>query len=438
MAKRLTTAVVEQASKRRKILEVSGDVSPLRMPGEMSRSAPLEVPIPSLPGLDAMRQRLRTLGRRAPGEKRFRDQLAKRARARRRQMKHSWRLRATRGENSVLEELSAQKKTHSAAQRRLDDFWAFVDRYRLDVQGDKGLDDASTDYADLEFLSGEGFEVGEKLLAALERWALVARQSRTVVLPRYRKALRSWRKNSPRRSRLPMPEEFMWLLTGALGAAGEVAMSLYHVSLFDTYLRPTALLWLFTDDVVSPKQGEGGTHVLIVSPVERDVATKTNTFDETVLLDGSLVPNLGELLSLQVERQEKKRAADVNAGVAEGGLPVPLWDFDARRMFLQWRGAVTLLGLPEMETLYQCRHGGASRDLLLKRRTETEIQARLHHASAGSSRIYKKPGRLLQLVNTLGPTALSYASRIRENYSKFFLAGKFPEPPVAQSRVDLS
>ena len=69
----------------------------------------------------------------------------------------------------MLEELSAQKKTHSAAQRRLDDFWAFVDRYRLDVQGDKGLDDASTDYADLEFLSGEGFEVGEKLLAALER-----------------------------------------------------------------------------------------------------------------------------------------------------------------------------------------------------------------------------------------------------------------------------
>ena len=89
MAKKQTTAVVEQTSKLRGILEVSGDVSPLRMPGEMSRSAPLEVPIPSLPGLDAMRQRLRTLGRRAPGEKRFRDQLAKRARARRRQMKHS-------------------------------------------------------------------------------------------------------------------------------------------------------------------------------------------------------------------------------------------------------------------------------------------------------------------------------------------------------------
>ncbi len=169
--------------------------------------------------------------------------------------------------------------------------------------------------------------------------------------------------------------------------------------------------------------------MLVVSPVERDVATQSSTFNETGLLDGDLVPNFGKLLTLQVERQEKKRAADVNAVVAEGGLPVPLWE---------WRGVLTQLGLPELETLHQCRHGGASRDLLLKRRTETEIQARLHHASAGSSRIYKKPGRLLQLVNTLGPTALSYASRIRENYSKYFLAGKFPEPPVAQSRVDLS
>ncbi len=425
MAKRSTTVVVGQASKRRKILEVSGDTSPLRMPREMSRRAPLEVPIPSLPGLGAMRRRLRTLGRRAPGEKRFRGQPARRTRARRRQMKYSWRLRATRGKSSVPEELSAQKKTHSAAQRRLDDFWGFVDKYLLGAQGDKGLADASTDYADQEFLSGGGFEVGEELLAALERWALVVRQSRTEVLPRYRRALRSRRKNSPRRSRRPMPEKFMWLLTGTLGVAGEVVMSLYHVSLFDTYLRPTALLWLFTDDV-------------IVSPVERDVVTKANTFGETVLLDGSLVPNPGELLTQQVERQERKRAADENAGVAEGGLPVPFGDLNACRMSLRCRGAVTLLGFPKMETLFRCRRGGASRDLPRKRRAETEIQVRLHHASAGSSRICRKPGRLLQLVITLDPTALSYALRIWGSYSKFFLAGRFPDPPVAQSRVDLS
>ena len=169
MAKRQTTAGGEQTSKLRGILEVSGDVSPLRMPREMYRKVPQEVPTPSLLGLGAMRRRLSILGRRAPGEKRFCGQPANRTRARRLQLKYSWRLRGTRGRNSVPEELPAQRKTHSAAQRRLEDFWGFVDKHLLGAQVDKGLAVASTDYADQEFPLGGGFGVGERPLAALVR-----------------------------------------------------------------------------------------------------------------------------------------------------------------------------------------------------------------------------------------------------------------------------
>ncbi len=323
------------------------------------------------------------------------------------------------------EELPAQRKTHSAAQRRLEDFWGFVDKHLLGAQVHKGLAVASTDYVDQEFPLGGGFEVGERPLAALERWALVARRSRSVVLPRYRRALWSWRRNNPSRSWRPLPGKFMWLPTGALVIAGEVVMTWYPVYLSDTYLRPTALLWLFTDDV-------------IVSPVERDAVTNANTSGETVLLDGSLVPNPGELLALQVERQERKSAADENAAVAEGGLSVPLGDSTACRMSLRSRGEVTMLGFQKMETLFRCQRGGASRGLPRKRRAETETQERLHHASAGSSRTYRQPGRLSQPGDTPDPTTLSFASRIRDSYSKFFLAGRFPDQPVALSRFDLS
>ncbi len=134
----------------------------------------------------------------------------------------------------MLEEISTGRTTSADYQNRLMRFWDFVDKYHLACSSDKELDNAATDWCDLEYLSGEQPESGEKLYAALEKWALACREGRGVVLPRFRHALKSWKKNSPKRSRLPMPENFMWLITGTLGAAGLLEEALFHVSLFST------------------------------------------------------------------------------------------------------------------------------------------------------------------------------------------------------------
>ena len=165
---------------------------------------------------DKLRLRLTQLSKEAVGAKRFRLHLAKRARARRRQQSHTWRLRAARGEATVLESIAMAGATSADFLRRRRFFWDFVDFHKLPIKTDKNIDEALADWGDLEYLSGEGFEAGEKLLASLDRWALIARESRTLSVPRFKKVLRSWRKNAPRRSRLPMPEEFVWLLAGLL------------------------------------------------------------------------------------------------------------------------------------------------------------------------------------------------------------------------------
>ena len=68
----------------------------------------------------------------------------------------------------------------------------------------------------------------------------------------------------------------------------QTEFALFQRALFSTYLRPSALLGLKTQDVLSPPPAVAhlGLHAnLIVSQEEREVATKTGGFDMTVALD---------------------------------------------------------------------------------------------------------------------------------------------------------
>ncbi len=384
------------------------------------------------PGETSNKLRLSALAMAAVGEKRLREAKAKRARARRRQQRHTWSLRATKGLTTVLEELAMSSTISGDYQKRLNSFWDFVDMFLLPVKSDRDIDCAAADWADLEFLSGEGYEAGEKLLAALDRWALVMRSTGVPQLPRMKRVLKSWRKNAPRRSRLPMPEEFMWLSAGTLGFAGYPWQAVFQKALFATYLRPSALFALYTDDVVCPLEGPGHRHhVLVVSPIEREKATKAGQFDETVLLDGTVCPALGPLLEELVTR----RRDDEGVGADE---PVRLWGFHPREFYNNWKGATMLNGLTDMETVHQARHGGASRDMLLKERAGLEIQLRLHHATASSTRIYNKPGRIQKLVSTLDAKELQYVSLVKANFESYVRSGGWPRPPKAPSAVTLS
>ena len=103
--------------------------------------------------------------------------LAKAARGRRRRALHCQTLRASLGQQSVLEELGIQTGTSQVYQLHLKSFWGFVARWGLDTRESSRQDAALVDWADWEFLDGEDASRGEKLLAALEngRWRTVRR-----------------------------------------------------------------------------------------------------------------------------------------------------------------------------------------------------------------------------------------------------------------------
>ena len=105
-----------------------------------------------------------------------------------------------------------------------------------------------------------------------------------------------------------MPELFMWLLVGTLGFAGDVSHALYQVTLFDTYLRPSAARGPYADDVVPPLSKEG-FFVLIISPVERETSTTVGAYAETIVLDGGVRKDLGQLLHEQAVKVSSRSRA---------------------------------------------------------------------------------------------------------------------------------
>jgi len=218
-----------------------------------------------------------------------------------------------------------------------------------------------------------------------------------------------------------MPEEYLWITAGYLGHLGLLSMALYIVTLFDTYLRPTTCRALGNDDIVAPVHSSGEEHyVLLVAAFEKEKATKTGYYDEALVLDGDLCPQLGALLVLQGQRAQRLFGPKSNR----------LWDFAPRAFYESWRGAVHKLGLQGMESVHQARHGGASRDLLKRRRTEMGVAHRGGWASMSTLRIYNKPARILQLVNELEPSMIEYSGQIRNNFAKWFQSGAFPPPPI--------
>ena len=56
----------------------------------------------------------------------------------------------------------------------------------------------------------------------------------------------------------------------------------------------------------------GSHHVLIVSPFEKEVATKSGYYDETVTLDGTVCTAPGRLQKKQTNRMPKTKELHLN------------------------------------------------------------------------------------------------------------------------------
>ena len=119
----------------------------------------------------------------------------------------------------------------------------------------------------------------------------------------------------------------------------------------------------------------------------------------------------------------------------EGGHEASMWDFSAKQYLQVWRDAVTVLGVEDLaKSPYQNRHGGASRDSLLKLRSVASIQRRGRWAVDSSARIYDKPGRLQQCVNKHSGHWLSFGEKVRLGFAELHQSGTCQLPPAAQKK----
>jgi len=273
----------------------------------------------------------------------------------------------------------------AGTQRLYDHHVALFGRWVAKRPADLDLDTNLVDYLDTLLADGYPSGDGEKAVAAVIA-ATPGTDRRQ--LPRTTRALKGFRKKRPPRSRLPIPEEVMAGIVAFLWHRGEHTLALFVMTLFYGYFRPGEGRGFLCMDLNLPAGGpqESLNCVsLTVAPETRLEWSKTQTFDDTVLLDAP-VRYLGNLLvTLRGERPPSE--------------PLFLLGQDAHT---NWSRACRALGLPGL-VLYQLRHGGASVDRLERRRSPQEILARGRWQSERSLRRYAKSGRVQTLLGKLAP-----------------------------------
>ena len=213
---------------------------------------------------------------------------------------------------------------------------------------------------------------------------------------------------APGGSRAPLPFVGLMCLVGATLSRRAWKRAVAYLLGFWCYLRPGELLGLKVSQLIAPQQGAMDTWGVR--------ASRTSQFDESVLLDWPEVPALGRALRRLTQNRAERE---------------PPWDFNVAEFNLGWKSDVVRAGLSVLSPHpYTLRHGGASHDLLYKRRDRLEVLARGRWVSESSIRRYGKHSRALKEVSRLEPEVKAYGEMIWENINDFLDSKRAcPAPP---------
>eukprot|EP00438_Fugacium_kawagutii_P031124 Skav201748 [mRNA] locus=scaffold1973:16199:16720:- [translate_table: standard] len=105
-----------------------------------------------------------------------------------------------------------------------------------------------------------------------------------------KQSLSGWRRESPGKMRVPVPEEFIYDVATLALEENKIDMAMLLVIQLEGYLRPSEAITLTTEHVNSP-QGRRYPHwSLIIAPSTLGQTTKTGQSDDSVLI-GDLASN---------------------------------------------------------------------------------------------------------------------------------------------------
>ena len=230
------------------------------------------------------------------------------------------------------------------------------------------------------------------------------------------RALKGWRKVAPAGSQLPLPLLLAQGLMPALCSHDRRDVALYLGTCFLGYLRPSEGLALKARDVVPGVQGAAAAYqhlVLIVRNSLDGVPDKVGVFDNSVVMDAPYLREVGPQL---VAMKHSRQAGDL------------LFNFELEEATKAWHAAATAVGYHKKLSLYQCRHGGASHDMVEKHRSRDEVRQRGRWVTDSSVRRYVKIGKVQNMLRELTDEGMRYCRSAARNLDAV-LSGRRPADP---------
>ncbi|CAK0794405.1 unnamed protein product, partial [Prorocentrum cordatum] len=297
---------------------------------------------------------------------------------------------------SILEQVSVQPQQAATYRATYAEFAKWAANEGIPLHSDEDVDAAAVDYLDAIYLQGYEASSGDKLLGALKFMRSGGPRPLALPLTRMRRALRGFRKAAPGASRFGLPWEWTAAIAGALLATKRRDAALCLLAAHDAYSRPGEITDLQVGDVVLPAPRLRGYHrlCLVMRPEERGQPRKTGSFDDTVSVEDLDAHISTHLVQLARGRDPSEKLFRLSISQCKDAF----------------EDAADLVGLAaEQLCTYQVRHGGASRDAMLKRRDLSEIQKRGGWKTFNSVRRYEKFGKVQQAINRTPSDTLTYS-----------------------------
>jgi hypothetical protein len=180
-------------------------------------------------------------------------------------------------------------------------------------------------------------------------------------------------------------------------------MLLWIAVTFVAYLRPGEAMRLRGKNLVAPTAAAGACYsrwALLLHDTLDARPGKTGLYDESVVFDHEcwIYPALEALKIATAPGQS-------------------LWDFSLTELQSAFKHAVAALGLERLRPhLYSLRHGGASEDILVGRRTPEQVQRRGRWAAPSSMKRYAKESKLLAELQFLPQHTFEFGKLVEANF----------------------
>ena len=223
----------------------------------------------------------------------------------------------------------------------------------------KEMDLRLVSYFNHMYFKGEQSDRGDKCLASLIHRVPAFGRHGDMKIPRAWRALKGWRLLTPSRTRAAYPLAVWCGMAWRLTCRQHLDMAVFVLLLVSTYARTAELLRLRRGCLVPPAPGVTGHWAVLMNPEERSARSKTNTADDSVLVDSPWTGFLDPVLAV----------------LRQGPAEELVWRFSYPSFLKEFRKCARDLRLEEL-TPYMTRHSGPSIDRANKWRSAAEVQKR--------------------------------------------------------------